>query len=327
MRFKSKKISASPEFDHFKTQPRVTHVIRSRLVNSPHSDSLNTGRLEFFLEVRVERLKLQRKTNSDHEQQNTFKSSLIEQAANNGSGQTLDPALRATLEPQFGHSFADVRVFSDAQADRMARNVNARAFTVGQDVFFRAGEYNPNSSQGQHLLAHELTHTIQQRGASLGGNLEISQPSDVGEREADTAAHDVLAGRSVQVEGSSDASIQREEGTVTMPEVTVEGDGIRSQAYDLGLEDGRGRVSANRYIFLGNPEYLVEYDRGYKEGLSAPYELPSALGDGKPSTIEALSPEKAESDKKDTEEREREQKAEEQRWEFMKEMSQELEHL
>ncbi len=275
----------------------------------------------------MERLKLQRKTNSDHENENTFNSSLIEQTANSGSGQALDPEVRATLEPQFGHSFADVRVFSDAQADRMARDVDAAAFTVGQNVFFRDALYDPESVQGMHLLTHELTHTIQQRGAKHDGKaLKISQAGESSEIEADTASNNVMAGQSVQVQGSNDAAIQREEGTFTMPEVTVEGDAVRGQAYNLGLEDGRGRVSANRYIFLGNPEYLVEYDRGYKEGLGAPYEL-SPVKDGKPSTIEPLSPEKAESDKKDTEEQEREQKAQEQRWEFLKELSQEWEHL
>ncbi len=140
----------------------------------------------------MERLKLQRKTNSDHEQQNTINSSLIEQAASNGSGQALDPTVRATLEPQFGYSFADVRVFSDAQADRMARDVNATAFTVGQDVFFRDGEYNPESAQGRHLLAHELTHTIQQRGARLQGNLEIAASDSKWESEAQTAGQAVF---------------------------------------------------------------------------------------------------------------------------------------
>jgi Domain of unknown function (DUF4157) len=159
----------------------------------------------------VERLKLQRKTNSDHEQQNTFNSSLIEQATNSASGQALDPQVRATLEPQFGHSFADVRVFSDAQADRMARDVNATAFTVGQDMFFRDGEYNPESLQGRHLLAHELTHTIQQRGAKHDGKaLEISQASDASEIEADVASNNVITGQVAQVNTAATVSVARE---------------------------------------------------------------------------------------------------------------------
>jgi Domain of unknown function (DUF4157) len=159
----------------------------------------------------VERLKLQRKTNSDHEQENTFNASLIEQAASNGSGQALDPAVRATLEPQFGHSFADVRVFSDAQADRMARDVNATAFTVGQDMFFRAGEYNPESMQGRHLLAHELTHTIQQRGARPSKNLEISTPGESQESEANLIADAAMSGQAVEVGLTSGAMISRRE--------------------------------------------------------------------------------------------------------------------
>jgi Domain of unknown function (DUF4157) len=126
-------------------------------------------------------------------------------------GQTLDGQTRAILEPKFGHSFGDVRVFADGEADRLARDYEARAFTVGQDVYFRDGEYDPNSPGGLGLLAHELTHTIQQRGAKHDGKpLEVSGRSDSGEREAHTASSAVLAGRSAQVSGSAGLSVARD---------------------------------------------------------------------------------------------------------------------
>jgi outer membrane protein OmpA-like peptidoglycan-associated protein len=83
----------------------------------------------------------------------------------NGGGEPLKAFTRSFFEPRFGHDFRNVLVHSDARADRLARSVNARAFTYGRHIVFRAGEYEQETSTGRHLLAHELTHTIQQ-GAS-----------------------------------------------------------------------------------------------------------------------------------------------------------------
>ena len=80
-------------------------------------------------------------------------------------GQSLNPASRGFMESRFGHDFSQVRVHSDARAAESARAVNARAYTVGRDVVFGSGQYAPGSSTGQHLLAHELTHVIQQSEA------------------------------------------------------------------------------------------------------------------------------------------------------------------
>jgi hypothetical protein len=82
-------------------------------------------------------------------------------------GAPLPPALRAVFEPRFGFDFADVRVHAGAEAALAARALGARAFTVGDHVFFGAGEYRPTSPQGQRLIAHELTHTIQQKPGAV----------------------------------------------------------------------------------------------------------------------------------------------------------------
>jgi hypothetical protein len=84
-------------------------------------------------------------------------------------------------------------VHDDPGAHRLASSVAARAFAVGSDVFFAEGEHRPGTTEGEHLLAHELTHVAQQRGAPSGGPLTVSQPGDPLEREADRAA-DELAG-------------------------------------------------------------------------------------------------------------------------------------
>lgn len=112
--------------------------------------------------------------------------------------QPLDPATRDSLEPHFGHSFADVRVHADGEADRLARAVEAAAFTSGRDIFFREGAYNPGSQAGMHLLAHEAAHTVQQAAGPVAGTpgpsgVLISDPSDRFERAAERAADSLVA--------------------------------------------------------------------------------------------------------------------------------------
>jgi hypothetical protein len=82
-------------------------------------------------------------------------------------GRALDEGLRGSMEPAFGADFSGVRVHTDAKADSLNRSLQARAFTTGQDIFFRGGEYNPASGGGKELVAHELTHVVQQNGSSV----------------------------------------------------------------------------------------------------------------------------------------------------------------
>lgn len=81
------------------------------------------------------------------------------------SGQPLDPVTRSFMEPRFGRDFSGVRVHTDQKAAESAQGVNARAYTVGRDVVFGAGQYAPQSSSGRRLIAHELTHVVQQGAA------------------------------------------------------------------------------------------------------------------------------------------------------------------
>jgi Domain of unknown function (DUF4157) len=100
------------------------------------------------------------------------------------SGQPLDAATRAFMEPRFGHDFRHVRVHADAQATEAASAINARAFTVNRDIVFGAGEYRPQTDSGRRLLSHELTHVLQQNAGarSLDGH-----PTKVG--VAENAGH------------------------------------------------------------------------------------------------------------------------------------------
>ena len=86
--------------------------------------------------------------------------------AMNGGGNPLPEATRAFFEPRFGADFSKVRVHTDSRAAATANSIQARAFTVGQDIAFGTGRYEPHSHTGQQLLAHELTHIVQQNGPS-----------------------------------------------------------------------------------------------------------------------------------------------------------------
>jgi Domain of unknown function (DUF4157) len=81
-------------------------------------------------------------------------------------GQPLDAATRSFMEPRFGWDFSRVRIHSDTAAQQSAREVNARAYTVGNDVVFGSGSFAPASVEGRDLMAHELTHTIQQSSSA-----------------------------------------------------------------------------------------------------------------------------------------------------------------
>ncbi|MFO7679169.1 MAG: DUF4157 domain-containing protein [Chloroflexota bacterium] len=82
-------------------------------------------------------------------------------------GQPMPDNVRAPLENAFNTDFSSVKLHTDRAADSLNRSLSARAFTTGQDIFFRSGEYNPGSRAGQELMAHELTHVVQQTGTAV----------------------------------------------------------------------------------------------------------------------------------------------------------------
>jgi hypothetical protein len=90
-------------------------------------------------------------------------------------GQSLDPATRALMEPRFGHDFSQVRVHTGGDADRSARDVNARAYTVGNNIVFGASQFVPRTHEGRRLLAHELTHVVQQNSNFVQQGKDRSQ--------------------------------------------------------------------------------------------------------------------------------------------------------
>src|ERR1700710_2849800 len=90
-----------------------------------------------------------------------------------GRGAPLEPAVQRQMETSFGHPFADVRLHTDRAADELNQHVGARAFTLGSDIFLSRDATDTSASGGNELLAHELTHVVQQRGARGGGALTV----------------------------------------------------------------------------------------------------------------------------------------------------------
>ncbi len=102
----------------------------------------------------------------------------------NQPGVSLDASVRDEMERRFGHDFSKVRVHTDPEAAQSAREVRARAYTVGNDLVFGSGQYLPDSGAGRRLIAHELTHVVQQAKAECSFGTEQGQPHARAEGEA-----------------------------------------------------------------------------------------------------------------------------------------------
>jgi hypothetical protein len=117
-------------------------------------------------------------------------------ASSKGGGSKMDNDTQSTMESGIGADFSGVKIHTDSNAVQMNQNLGAKAFTNGSDVYFNKGEYDPESKSGQHLLAHELTHTVQQGAASQSVQQKTESPNEE------------------VVQEKSDLSIQKEEAAV-----------------------------------------------------------------------------------------------------------------
>ncbi|XGW00354.1 MAG: DUF4157 domain-containing protein [Leptolyngbya sp. BL-A-14] len=137
---------------------------------------------------------IQRRTDVGGMAASTDLESSINQAR--GGGQSISNAIRQPMEQAFGADFSSVKVHTDSQSDQLSRSINAKAFTTKNDIFFSGGAYNPGDRGGQELLAHELTHVVQQGGASIQRKKTPSltqaksNPSNVVQRLIDAPTQD-----------------------------------------------------------------------------------------------------------------------------------------
>ncbi len=127
-----------------------------------------------------------------------------------GHGQSLDSATQEQMGAAIGQDFSGVQVHTSRESDELNQQVGAKAFTTGQDIFFKEGAYDPGSSGGQELIAHELTHVAQQgSGAVKGGSgMTVNAPGDSFEQEADSVAKQVT---DPATSSSAEAGVQRQE--------------------------------------------------------------------------------------------------------------------
>jgi hypothetical protein len=155
-----------------------------------------------------------------------------------GGGEPLDVATRVQMEQSIGSDFSDVRVHTGSEADNSARSLGAHAYTVGSDVVFSQGRYDPSSHEGQRTLAHELTHVVQQRsgpvdGTETGTGVRVSDPADRFEQAAEASADRVMSGATSDVGLASPmgaASVQRQEDQEQLQ-------GNSAQRQDAGQEE------------------------------------------------------------------------------------------
>lgn len=103
-----------------------------------------------------------------------------------GGGRTMPDGLRNMMEAGFGRDFSNVRIHTDSQAAEMSSNLSAKAFTLGNDIYFNKGQFSPSTTSGQHLIAHELTHVVQGSGKVGREPTSVDTPDtslcDLGER-------------------------------------------------------------------------------------------------------------------------------------------------
>jgi hypothetical protein len=126
----------------------------------------------------------------------------VKDVVGRGGGRPLDDGVRSEMEGRFGADFGGVRVHADGRAAESARAVNAHAYTVGNDIVFGSGRYDPASPTGQRTIAHELTHVVQQRsgpvdGTPAGGGIRLSNPADRFEQAAEQNAERIMTAEPV----------------------------------------------------------------------------------------------------------------------------------
>ncbi|SYX84025.1 DUF4157 domain-containing protein [Paenibacillus alvei] len=146
-------------------------------------------------------------------------------------GQPLEASTRAFMEPRFGHDFSRVRVHTDARAAESAREVNASAYTMGNDLVFDTGMYAPHTARGKSLLAHELTHVVQTNRHPGPFGESIAPENHSSEKEADLAARGISFGVSANPGGVMQRKVTVLEKAAQI-EMAEQSDVIPSECYE-----------------------------------------------------------------------------------------------
>jgi predicted secreted Zn-dependent protease len=180
----------------------------------------------------------------------------------NGNGSPLPGGVRSFMENRFGFNFGNVRVHSDSEAVQMNRELNAQAFTHGSNIYFNDGRYNPDTHSGRHLLAHELTHVIQQTGG-----VQVAHRSERGNSSVGNLGNSPLVSKAVQCQTNEGIRLDQSSGaaasstTITIDNKThdVHGKSL-SQVYDSMTSGGAREAASVLPVIKPDPQY--EYDDG-----------------------------------------------------------------
>ncbi len=178
-------------------------------------------------------------------------------AVSSAGGHAIDQAARRALEASYRTDLGGVRLHTDAAAASAAHALGAKAFTLSNDIWFGRGQYRPQHPEGRYLLAHEVAHTIQQRGRApkVQESLQVGRTGDPAETTADRAADAVMRGEHVASVGASDAVIRRY--TITHVESAVEsGETVVYVDLDTGVRYRVRRVRTVRWIPGRRGRYL-----------------------------------------------------------------------
>lgn len=184
-------------------------------------------------------------------------------------GQPLDAASRAFFEPRFGQDFSRVRVHGDAKAAESAQAVNASAYTVGRDLVFDEGQYAPTTFAGRQLLAHELTHVVQQN-TMTGGQLQTMGGEGALESEADRTASLVCEQTSVWPQPlntplrMNGVHLQRKEKTPSGPSPVMLFQMIMSFASIM--TDSHARDALDQFKKMSNSQRRKAFEDHYASG-------------------------------------------------------------
>ena len=180
-----------------------------------------------------------------------------------GPGQSLDPATRDFMQAGFRHDFSGVRVHADAPAARSAEAMHARAYTVGRDIVFGRGSYAPHHRDGRRLIAHELTHVVQNETAPAHGSSlrEVSAPHDASEREADDVSQRVADRHPARVTATPAGIVQRDDlGTG----LGIAGGVLGAVGLGFGIAALAGAFDSNSFSDKELQEYLDGLDKNRK---------------------------------------------------------------
>lgn len=231
---------------------------------------------ESDMDVEEEPLPVQAKTNGSGVRDSSIESQL---SSSKGGGSSLPGETKTQMESGFGADFSDVRLHTDSNAVQMSKNIGAQAFTHGSDIYFNEGKYQPKSDSGKHLLAHELTHTVQQ-GASVQSKMIQKENDD---------SEDLIP--STKYENSEKGTIDTEEKRVTIPSLPVpsfkvpfgpsrivipkggfaredkhipewEKDAMAGKAFSQKFTDYAAQSDAPELFFKGTPVYYLVLKEG-----------------------------------------------------------------